>query len=631
MPVTVEIDPTTVLGEVSPNIYGHFTEHLVTVIYDGLWAELLYGRKFESPMVGRADHGIAQPWQPFAATPGVTYFRGPEPTPRHAPAHRDAHHAQSVDVPAGHDGAEVGISQTPVPFDAGVTYVFRGMLRRRGPSGPIRIALRGADGTVLADNEVDVPNKTSVRFGSFASAHETLFWMDDSNWTEVSCELTPTATDLAGTFTITFTPEAGERTTFWADWVSLMPKDAYDGWHAGLVDGLRDLPARLLKWPGGCMADAYDWREGVGPRDSRHCTMDQAWLGWEENDVGTDEYLHLCRLLGTEPMIGVNAGNGTPEMAAAWVEYCNGAVDTEYGARRAANGHPEPYNVRYWVVGNEQWGHFERGYVGPEKYGERFLQFAEAMRKVDPSITLAAVGKAGEFNVALLPVIGGGADELQIHIYSDEVPVVDDASATAKIKSAVRFVDEVRQIRNEVTAAPETRTIRIAVDEWGWSRPNHAGAVYIAATLNAFHNEAPFVASACRTCVVQADGLLDRVGNTIVKQPAYEAYRLYNQAHLPAAVLAHESTFEDHISVSCLTDPGTGRYSLFVVNALAEPEECVIDGLPVAEGTAVVVDRLVATEAGPAAAATSAVTTEETWAPTWTLPPHSLTVIRVGG
>src|SRR5690606_22419917 len=110
--------------------------------------------------------------------------------------------------------------------------------------------------------------------------------------------------------------------------------------------------------------------------------------------------LTLCELVGAEPMICINAGNGAVEEAVNWVRYCNDPPHTEWGRRRAANGHPTPYNVRLWEVGNELWGTFQINWATSEDYGERFARFAEAMKAADPSIQLIAIG--GDMPGALL-------------------------------------------------------------------------------------------------------------------------------------------------------------------------------------------------------------------------------------
>lgn len=613
----ITVGPARSAGTVPALAYGHFTEHLANVTYDGLWSELVYGRKFETPMVGRREHSMAAPWRPFPEPrEGVTFWRGPEPVPRHSPSHGDAHHSQSVAFTTERrTGGECGIAVPDVRVDAGVSYRFRARVRRNGPAERLRVALRTEAGQVLGETTMDLPEIVDTLHGDLTFTVPTLLWMDPRSWMEVSAELRASGTAPDALLTLTVDPPPGSEATVWFDWVSLVPVDAVDGWDARVVAALRDLPVRLLKWPGGCMADDYDWRLGVGPRDRRHCTTDRAWLGWDENDVGTDEFLRLCRLTGAEPYLGVNAGSGTPEVAAAWVEYCNGSTATRWGARRAENGHPQPYGVRYWSVGNELWGHFERGYVGARGYAARYLDFAAAMRAVDPTTRLVAVGQAGEFNRDLLGLAREAIDVLQIHLYS-ALMASGVGDPTAKILSATAIDDGLAAAAADL----EGTGIRVALDEWGWGHGGHAGALFNALVLNAIHRHAPLVELGARSCVVNVDGVVDRAGATVATTDTYEVFRLYNDAHHPVAA---ECGVEggDGLDVSALTDPATGAVSVFAVNPSGVPRRVAV-GIDVDR-----VDLLVAGSEGPWGPSRRAV---EPASSDVAVPPHSLAVFRSG-
>lgn len=626
MTAQITVRPHDVRGEVSPFVYGHFTEHLVNVVYDGMWSELVYGRKFETPMVGRLAHPVAAPWFPFGGTaPGVTFPRGPGGTPRHAPSHGDCHHSQAVVWSADHAGGEQGIAAPDIRVDEGVTYTFRAKLRRNGPAENLRVALRSSDGeTVLGETTLTLDPIGTTMFNDLSFSVPTLLWMDPVSWHEVSGSITAAGTDHTGVLSLTSDVPAGEEATIWFDWVSLMPADNVGGWHRQVVEELQALPAQMLKWPGGCMADDYDWRLGIGPRDQRHCDIDRAWLGWDENDVGTDEFLQLCELTGIEPYLGVNAGSGSPELAAAWVEYVNGPADSEWGSVRAENGHPEPYGVQYWSIGNEQWGHFERGYVGPRGYAERFLRFAEAMRKVDPSITLVAVGRNGEFNQEVLRTAGPAIDLLQIHHYAPEVRGDDGAAATARILAARTFDTHLATTRKEIAAAGAD-DVRVALDEWGWGRENHAGAMFNAVALNAMHRTAPLVALGSRSCAVNADGLVTRAGASVQRNDVYEIFRLYNEAHLPVAVAV--DTDDDALDVSALADPADDRLSVFAVNT----SDATIEARIVSEGERrdATVHIVAAGDGGPWGNSAPSQTSDHDLSNAVVIPPHGLAVIQV--
>jgi alpha-N-arabinofuranosidase len=174
--------------------------------------------------------------------------------------------------------------------------------------------------------------------------------------------------------------------------VSLMPADNIEGFRAEVIAALKQLHSGVYRFPGGNFVSAYEWRNGVGEMDKRPSIYDPVWRAVQPNDVGTDEFLTLCRLLGVDPYITVNAGFGDAWSARELVEYTNGAVTTPMGKWRAANGHPQPYHVKLWGIGNEPWGDYQMGAMSTEQFALKHDMFAKAMRKVDPSITLIAGG-----------------------------------------------------------------------------------------------------------------------------------------------------------------------------------------------------------------------------------------------
>jgi alpha-N-arabinofuranosidase len=185
----------------------------------------------------------------------------------------------------------------------------------------------------------------------------------------------------------------------------LWPADHVGGSDPDVIRMLKESGLPLLRWPGGNFVSGYRWEGGIGPVDDRPVYPNWAWGGIEPNLFGTHEFIGFCRAVGCEPMICVNGGNGTPEEAARWVEYCNGPVSSPMGARRAANGQPEPFNVRHWEVGNELWGRWQVSWTTPEGHVDRYRRFVAAMRAADPSIKLYACGApvhwGKEWNLAL--------------------------------------------------------------------------------------------------------------------------------------------------------------------------------------------------------------------------------------
>jgi alpha-L-arabinofuranosidase len=182
------------------------------------------------------------------------------------------------------------------------------------------------------------------------------------------------------------------------DRLSLMPADAIEGLDPAIVNLVQTSTVARLRWPGGNFVSYYHWRDGIGPVERRPTYANRAWGGLEYNIIGTDEYVRFCRLTGAEPYITVNSGTATAEEAAAWVEYCNGPVTTPMGSLRARNGNPEPYDVRIWEVGNENFGYWQGGFVGSDENARRFSEFAAAMRSASPiPIELIACGSNFDF------------------------------------------------------------------------------------------------------------------------------------------------------------------------------------------------------------------------------------------
>ncbi len=172
----------------------------------------------------------------------------------------------------------------------------------------------------------------------------------------------------------------------------LYPADHVNGADPDVIRLLAGSRLPVLRWPGGNFVSGYDWQDGIGPIDARPTRPNPAWGGVETNIFGTDEFVTFCRAVGCEPMICINAGDGTAAEAAAWVEYCNGPADSEWGAKRAAGGNSEPYSIRIWEIGNELTGRHQVGWTTPEGYADRYGRFAAAMLAADETILLQACG-----------------------------------------------------------------------------------------------------------------------------------------------------------------------------------------------------------------------------------------------
>jgi alpha-N-arabinofuranosidase len=237
---------------------------------------------------------------------------------------------------------------------------------------------------------------------------------------------------------------AGGAGQFVVERLVLRPADHVGGADPDVVRMLRESRLPILRWPGGNFVSGYHWEDAVGPADRRPTRPNYAWGAAEPNLFGTDEFVAFCRAVGCEPMICINAGSGTPDEAARWVQYCNGSADTPMGARRAANGHRDAYRVRHWEIGNELWGRWQFHWTTASGYVDRYTRFAKAMQAADPTIRLYACGApvfwGKAWNDTLLagagrsvqsitdhPLIGGSvpADAGPMDVYRDFMAVPD--------------------------------------------------------------------------------------------------------------------------------------------------------------------------------------------------------------
>jgi alpha-N-arabinofuranosidase len=364
--IVLSIDTRKTAEPVSKYEFGMFIEHIGPLIYRSLWSEMLDDRKFYFPI----SSAEAQPSPSRSNGP----FRGLR---KWVPAGPDS--AVQMDK----EQAFVGDQSPRISLDSATPHGIRqaGLSVVRGKKYIGRIYLRGTPGARV---------QVSLMWGSGANDRQTVsFGALTAQYKKYSLSFTPQADSSDATFEITGTGSGN----FHVGTVSLMPADNIDGFRPDTIALLRTLHSGMWRLPGGNFLSDWSWYNGVGDIDRRPPTFDYAWHAMQSNDVGLDEFMTLCRLIGVDPYITVNAGFGDAHSAAEEVEYINGPANTRLGAERARNGHPEPYHVKFWNIGNEPWGTFQLGYTDLKYYVLKHNKFAKAMRQVDPSITLIASAK----------------------------------------------------------------------------------------------------------------------------------------------------------------------------------------------------------------------------------------------
>jgi alpha-N-arabinofuranosidase len=243
-----------------------------------------------------------------------------------------------------------------------------------------------------------------------------------------------------------------------------------DGFRKDVIKALREIKCPIVRWPGGCYVSDYHWKCGVGP--NRQPMWNKAWGVEDPNTFGTDEYIKWCRKVGCEPYICTNAGTGNEEEMSDWVEYCNLNFG-KWGRERIKNGYEKPHNVKYWSVGNENWGHHEIGAKTVEQWGPLVRESAKMMRGTDHSIYLLAAALPDEnWTYPLLKTAGYLLDYVSVHGYyvTRNAPYLD-----CMARSSLPEADIVRTIKVLEKAGFGGGKIGIAFDEWNLRYWHHPG------------------------------------------------------------------------------------------------------------------------------------------------------------
>ena len=334
------------------------------------------------------------------------------------------------------------------------------------------------------------------------------------------------------------------------------------GMRKDIVEALRKIHLPVLRWPGGCFADEYHWEDGVGPKEKRRRMVNTNWGGVvEDNSFGTHEFLELCRQIGCEPYINANVGSGTVREMADWVEYLNQDGDSTLARRRAENGHPEAFGVKYWGVGNENWGC--GGNMRPEYYADEFRRYQTYCRNYGENrlFRIACGPSVNDYRwmEVLMERAGRYMDGISLHHYTVPGPWEKKGSATEfdeeKYYYTLERADYMEELlRNHISIMdrfdPEKR-IALIVDEWGtwfdvepgtnpgflYQQNTMRDAMVAAVTLHIFmrHTDRVRMANIAQLInVLQALILTD--GDRMLLTPTYHVFDLL-QGHMDGAVL----------------------------------------------------------------------------------------------
>jgi len=558
------IDARATSEPISPFVYGQFIEHLGRCIYGGLWAEMLQDRKFYFPVDGRSPawtlytpgdrswDGEGHPYELLTRSPWMI-LGDPGAVSMDAAHAFVGEHSPRIALPG--DGERGGLVQEGLSLETGRRYVGRVVLAGDAAAGPVEVSLvwgRGAG------------DRASVRFDGLKP-----------EFARFAFELRSGGKTDAGRLEITSRGSGSFR----IGTASLMPADNVRGWRADTLAAVKQLRSPVYRWPGGNFVSGYDWRDGIGDPDRRPPRKNPAWTGIEPNDVGIHEYMDLMRELDSEPFIAVNTGLGGAAEAAAQLEYVNGSPETPMGRLRAEHGHPAPFGVRFWAVGNEMYGDWQLGHMPLSEYVKKHNDVVDAMRAVDPDFVPIAVGAVGEWSQQMLTSCADHTGLISEHLYwQDKDDLVEHVS---QIRDGIkRVADAHRGYRRDLPSLAG-KDIRIALDEWNyWYGANEYGelgvryflqdALGIAAGLHEMFRNSDLYYMANYAQTVNVIGAVKTTATEAELETTGLVLALYRErfGETPLAVSGGHAPLD----VAAAWSPDRVEISVGIVNPTSEPQ-----------------------------------------------------------
>ena len=382
-----------------------------------------------------------------------------------------------------------------------------------------------------------------------------------------------------------------------------------NGFRKDVLADIRELGVPIIRYPGGNFVSGYNWLDGVGPKQDRPKVLDKAWNSLNTNQFGTDEFMAWCKAAGTQPLMGLNLGTGTPEEAAALVEYCNLDKGTRWSDLRRKHGVADPYKVKHWCLGNEMDGPWQIGHITALEYGYKAADAARQMRAVDPSLTLIACGSSGPFmptyldwDREVLEQCYEYVDALSLHRYVGDTEM-ETGSSSAKYMALNLTMD--RQIEETLAVCDYVRghkrskkQLWLSFDEWNvWYRErtgdavnghgkeaphlleeiyNLEDALVVGGLVNTLLRHADRVKIACLAQLVNVIAPIMTNSKGLFRQTIYYPYS-WGLHYAKGAVLQvlqdAPSTYDvsgigqvPHLDIVGTTDSASGNVTLFVLN-----------------------------------------------------------------
>jgi alpha-L-arabinofuranosidase len=516
-------------GRISPMLYSGFVELLDDVV-PGMWAEMLGDRNFE---------GI------LPTAKWVYHLGGPNLCDRDwdknetwTYSNEDPWNGAQAAKLTASKNRPARLTQSQLAVKKGTTYLFSGYFR-------------------AGSSRLDI----SLRIKALLPDGRWMFlgWTDPTkvgkDWTQVAARLTSTGTTDRAVLEV----EADGEGSLWADKLSLLPADHVDGWRRDVVEATKELRPPILRW-GGSTIDpgGYKWKDGIGDRDRRTPFINTNWGRRDSNDVGVEEFIQFCRAVGSEPLVCVSFADG-PQSAGELVEYCNGSAETPWGKVRAQNGHPEPYAVKYWQIGNE---------VDHPEVPAKSIDFCRAIKTADPLAFILSSFPSGP----LFEKIGGLIAYLAPHYYTADLVWVES---------------DLRSLRDLIRNSPQRDTVKLAVTEWNINAGNWGlgrgklysldCALFEAQFLNILHRNSDLVEIACRSNLVNSfcGGTIQTNAAGLYRIPSFYVMKLFSGHAKPVPLMISETP--RGLDVTACASEDRASLCAFAVNLRKEPVELKLD------------------------------------------------------
>ncbi len=521
-PVQVRVTRPASPATIPSSVFGSFLEPIGHATYGGLWSDVIENPSFEEglwsvsnieallrerPNLRRASSlGLPLPWEPLTDQ-GARYL------PVVGDAANSTHSLLVMSLP----GKETGVrQQVYLPVKRELTYIASVYLKHVSGPSEVTLSIRARDRAdkVFASAKLDTRG---------------------DNWAKYTATLTLPPGSVMPLEPADFVIATNDDARVLVDQASLMPQDNLDGLDPEEVAMARDLHSPLIRF-GGNFTSAYNWHDGVGPRDKRVSKINVSWGIPEYNTFGTDEFLHFCQLIQAEPQIALNLGTGSPQEAADWVRYVNQHWPDKNGSHSGG---------LLWELGNELWGTFQEGYPSLERVAAKTLAASQAIRKVDSRAKLIATGADEDhftqWNAAQLANPVGTFDYLSTHfVVRDQVLLRDappDFLPSALLALPIGLEKQLAAIHAQIQSTPHHDHVKTAFTEWlliaaDTGSPNYdnmAGALFSAGFLNSILRRSDIVPISDMTGIMEFGGIWKKKG-VVFGTPAYWVLREYASA-----------------------------------------------------------------------------------------------------